>query len=176
MNTYGQRLTDLGEDFRVADRLEIMDLLWRFLMALDIGDREMFEACFTDTVIWDLSNNPVPFTGGPADKGPAEFSRADFVDTAFRSAGDPSRERFMQHCVNNPLVTFTGVDEATVLAHLRNPFHAKAVNAQGELEASDRMLAGLYHVDARRGAGRWRLSALRLAVYAYDPATMGGRR
>jgi hypothetical protein len=176
MNPYGQRLTQPGEDFRAADRLEIMDVFWRFMMSIDIGDKETFADCFTPTVLWDLSNNPVRFTGGAADLGPTEFERADFVERAFGAAGQtPSRERFMQHCVNNPLITFTGADSGTVLAHLRNPTHTKVTGDDGQQHPSDRTLGGLYHLDVRQLAGRWRISALRLSVYAYDPATMVGR-
>ena len=175
MNPYGQRLAAPGEDFRVADRLEIQDVVWRFMMSLDIGDREMFEACFTDPVLWDLSNNPVRLTGGPADLGPVEIARDDFVDRAFGAAGHaPSRQRFVQHCVNNPLITFTGAETATVLAHLRNPFHVKT-GREGAEAVTDRMLAGLYHIDARKVGDRWRVSALRLSLYSYDPETMVGR-
>jgi len=175
MNPYGQRIAQPGEDFRTADRLEIMDCVWRFMMARDIGDAEMFEACFADTVTWDLSNNPVRLTGGPADLGPTDLPRADFVARAFAGAAPPSRESFAQHCVNNPLVTFTGADGATVLAHMRNPMHTKAAGEDGRLRPNDRTLGGLYHLDFRRADGRWRISALRLAVYAYDPAVLVGR-
>ena len=176
MNPYGQRLPQPGEDFRVADRLEIQDVVWRFMMSLDIGDRDMFEACFTDPVLWDLSNNPVRLTGGPADLGPVELPRDDFVNRAFGTAGSaPSRQRFMQHCVNNPLITFTGAETATVLAHLRNPMQIKSGPEGGPQVVVDRMLAGLYHIDTRKVSDRWRVSALRLSLYSYDPDTLVGR-
>ncbi|MET0181882.1 MAG: nuclear transport factor 2 family protein [Caulobacterales bacterium] len=175
MNPYGQRITAPGEDFRVADRLEIMDLVWRFATSLDLADREMFESCFADRVRWDLSNNPVRFTGGPADLAETEFPRSEFVGIAFASmTRSPSREYFVQHCVNNPLITFTAGEKATVLAHLRNPFHAKVEGVEGAV-ASDRMLGGLYHIDTQQVGDRWRMSALRLSVYSYDPKTMVGR-
>lgn len=176
MNDYRQQITLPGEDFRVADRMEILDLIWRFTMALDINDREMFEACFTDPMLWDLSNNPMPLTGGAADHGPSEFSRVDFVTRAFAHAESPSRSRFRQHCVTNPLITFTGDAEATVLAHLRNPSHDKSTDERGDPQAHDRMLAGLYHIDARRQDDRWRICALRLALYEYGPELTRGAR
>lgn len=175
MNPYGQRVPAPGEDFRAADRMEIVDLVWRFLFARDIGDREMFGDCFAETITWDLSNNPVPLTGGAADAGPTEFSREDFVRIAFGQSAPPTREAFVQHLVNNPLVTFSGPETATVLAHLRNPFHSKVTDGAGARKAADREMGGLYHIDARRVGDRWRLCALRLALYAYDPAAMGGR-
>ncbi len=175
MNPYGQRVPAPGEDFRMADRLEITDLVWRFLFARDIGDKEMFRDCFSDPMTWDLSNNPVPLTGGRADQGPAEFSRDEFVAIAFGNAQPPSRDAFVQHCVNNPLVSFTGSQTATVLAHLRNPFHSKVTDESGVCKAIDREMGGLYHIDAKKVGDRWRLCALRLALYAYDPVAMGGR-
>jgi hypothetical protein len=174
MNSYGQRTPAFGEDFRAADRMEIVDLVWRILFARDIVDEEMYRDCFTDPVTWDLSNNPVPFTGGPADKGPWEAPRDEFVRLSFNRAEPPSRELFVQHCVNNPIVSFTGADTATVLAHLRNPIHSKSVE-NGQRVAHDRAFGGLYHIDARKVGDRWRLCALRLSVYGYDPARMGAR-
>jgi len=176
MNPYGQRLAAPGEDFRVADRLEIQDVVWRFMMSLDIGDREMFEACFADTVLWDLSDNPVRLTGGPADLGPTSMPRAEFVERAYGAAGHaPTRQRFMQHCVSNPLITFTDQGRATVLAHLRNPLHLKTEGEDGAVAIVDRTMGGLYHIDVAKQGDRWRISALRLALYSYDPKVMVGR-
>lgn len=169
MNDYGQRITAEGEDFRAADRLEILDLVSRFTLASDIGDREMFAGCFTDPMNWDLSNNPAPLTGGPADQGEVTMARAEFVDRAFGAVGaKPTRERFTQHIVANASITFTTDADATVLAHLYNPFHTKMESGEGQT-ASDRIISGLYHIDTVLTRGRWRIATLRLALYGYDP-------
>jgi hypothetical protein len=177
MSEFGQRIAQPGEDFRVADRLEIMDLAWRFAVAMDIGDLDMFEACFADPLTWDLSDNPVYWTGGPADHGPVELSRAEFM-AIVRGRDAAKLERppapratvrhFTQHGVLNPIVTFTGEQTATLLAYNHERMHRWfAVGDQEEAEGLDQ--GGFYHLDARRVGDRWRLSALRLKIRFYDP-------
>jgi len=177
MSEFGQRIAQPGEDFRVADRVEIMDLTWRFAVALDIGDLSMFEACFTDPLTWDLSDNPVYWTGGPADHGPVEIARAEFMaivrgrDAAKAAAAPAPRQALRtvtQHGVLNPIVTFTGEETATVLAY--NHEHLHRWFADGEPEEAEGLdQGGFYHLDARRVGGRWRLSALLLKIRFYDP-------
>lgn len=58
-NQFGQRALAPDEDFRLADRMEVLDTLWRHRVALDIRDAEMFRATIATSVTADLSDNPV---------------------------------------------------------------------------------------------------------------------
>lgn len=178
MNDFGQRIPQEGEDFRTADRLEIMDLGWRFAVSMDIGDLDMFESCFTDPLVWDLSDNPVYWTGGPADHGPVELARSEFMAIvrgrdAAKLTSKPAPPRavvrtFTQHGVLNPIITFKGADAATLLAYNHERMHRWFKEGeQEETEGADQ--GGFYHLDVARPADRWRISALRLKIRFYDP-------
>lgn len=178
MNHYQQRVPEAGEDFRVADRLEIIDLVYRSMTAVDLGDRETLRACFADRMIWDLSGNPAKFTGTAVDDGPQEVDADVFVNNAMAAFGAAPENvfRFRQHCVNNPIVTFLSGDSATSMSYLRDYAHVRTTHADGTVTATNSILGGIYHHDFSRVGDRWRISALRLRVHAYDPAMFAGRK
>ena len=181
MNRFGQKIAQPGEDFRVADRLELLDLVWRFASAMDMGDLEMFEECFAPQLTWDLSRNPVRWTGGPADNQAVLIDRSEFMavvsgrDAANREV--PSNaprpvKSFYQHGILNPIVTFTGAASATILGYNHERLHHWLNDTPGEEECLWQDQGGWYHLDAMQIEGRWRICALRLEIVFFDPKAM----
>ena len=181
MNRFGQRITRPGEDFRVADRLEIMDLIWRYAAAIDLGDLDMFEECFAERLRLDLSRNPVRWTGSPADDGECEFERSEFMEIIRgRDASKIQRpttgrkpvKNFTHHGILNPIITFTGVDDATGLGYNHERLHYWFVDTPGEEEVEWVDMGGWYHLNFTRTSDRWRISALRLEIQYFDPGVL----
>jgi hypothetical protein len=174
--SFGQRRHGPREDFRPADRVEITDLVHRFPVAMDLRDREMFEDCFVDPVLWDVTDSPGPLTGGPADREPTTVARSELVRRAVPDHGGTSEDRsFTQHKIDNVLVTFTGDASAEVFAYLRMDRYTYPGTAESAtLQVTT--LAGFYHPTVVRVGARWQISALRLAIRGYDPALFVGGR
>lgn len=181
MNRFNQRIARTGEDFRVADRFEIMDLIWRFAAAMDLRDLDMFEECFADRLKWDLSRNPVRWTGSPADEAECELDRAEFMEiirgrdrSKVQSATSDRRpvKHFSHHGILNPIITFTGDNDATGLGYNHERIHQWFVETPGEEQVEWVDMGGWYHLDFARVADRWRISALRLEIEYFDPEVL----
>jgi hypothetical protein len=185
MNRFNQRVPAIGENFRTSDRLEILDLTWRFAAAMDMGDLDMFEQCFAERLTWDLSRNPVKWTGGPADDAETVLPRSEFMEIvrgrdfaklARPARGHEVRKHFAQHGILNPIVTFTGQETATLLGYNHERVHEWLIDTPGEEEVEWMDMGGWYHLDFLKSQDRWRISALRLEIVFFDPKVLYSQR
>ena len=95
----------------LSDRAEILDVVHRYAWALDSGDWDALDTCFTADAFLDYSSNPAGRAGPYTEiKAWLQKSLAAFV--------------VMQHLMANTEVTLDG-DRATARTMLVNPMGAR---------------------------------------------------
>lgn len=124
---------------RVADELEIRQLVARLARAQDDRDRDTYRGCFTDRVLL----TEAAMTSGWE---PREISVDELADMYFTST---EHVEFGHHMVFNLLISTDG-DRATCGADL---FAVASRQAGGDSVIS--MTGGRYDLGLRRSAGRW---------------------
>ena len=124
----------------LADRVEIVDALYRFAAGQDLRDRELFESAFAPEATFDFTG---PAAGLGADV-PVFTGRPQIVDTIL-AATSPLRTT---HTVTNPRVAITG-DRATLLA-LVEAQHVSRTDTRRHL-----LLKNVYRVQLRRDGAAW---------------------
>ncbi len=160
-----------GAQFRGDHRAEITALMYRFMFAMDFGDRDVFAQCVTDPVLWDLSSNAFPLSGGPADKAPVELGRKEFVALALPEAHHDDTT-YVQHDISNPFIVFTGERTADILANVQMRQFRYGADSSGVQTAQRLELSGYYSNTVELDEGRWRIRALRLTMRGFDPAEL----
>lgn len=130
---------------RLEDRVQIVEQVTRYALAVDRRDWEMFAACFTDPVHVDFSQ-----LGSSA----GEFARTDFVDSVRVPL---SGFTATQHISPNHLVEFDEEDPDRAVCH-------SAMYAQHYLEDSPGgdfyLLRGSYTNHLVRTPDGWRTERL----------------
>ena len=137
----------------LADRVEVIDALYRFGAGQDLRDRALFESAFSERAVLD-------FTGPARRLGvtipPFEGRRA-IADTIFAAVADLDTT----HTVTNPRVTLGG-DTATLFAlveaqHLPRDDHRRHL-----------LLKNIYTVALSRDRARWVIDHLRIDTVWVD--------
>jgi hypothetical protein len=126
----------------LTDRLDIIDVLHRYMYAVDRRDWELLGTCFTEDATVDFSG-----AGGP-NAGAAELV-AWLADTMGLFA-------MTQHTVSNVLIEVSG-DEATGQAYFSNPMTIAHDGGPNDLLFS----GGAYDDRFRRTPQGWRIAARR---------------
>ena len=132
---------------QLSDREEIRDLLNRWGLAVDIGDLDMFEGCYTDDVIIDFKEIGYQGTTG---RGHREFLQKS---APFFSA--------MHHALSNTV--FSELTETT--ARTRTLVTAATVTVKDVVF----FIGAWYHDELRKTADGWRISHRRAElVYRHN--------
>jgi uncharacterized protein (TIGR02246 family) len=128
---------------RVADELEIRNLVARVAHLSDTGELDEYRDIYTDDAVW--TERAGPQASFPAARGYDEIM-AGVRDR--RAAGIQGPGSNTQHVVNTITVRFSGPDEAVVRAYWQY---------YGNLDTKPALLrVGTYDYLVRRTAGGWR--------------------
>jgi hypothetical protein len=132
----------------LADRIEIIDALYRFGLGQDLQDRDLFASAFASDA--ELDFRPAAGRIGiESDMMTGRDTIVDIILGLFRDRVDTT------HVVTNPRVEIAG-DRARLTA---------IVEAQHLLKAdhsTHALLKNLYDVETVRGEGRWLLRRVRI--------------
>jgi hypothetical protein len=132
---------------RLADRVDIVELMNQYAAGMDLLDVELYQRCFTDPLEIDF--------GSWDEEAVKQMSIQEWVDYVWDKIQGLDAT---QHIMTNHHVTFQGDDEATCVAYL----HAQHYIKGAECEA---YTVGGYYTDTvvRTGEG-WRISRAKFTM------------
>lgn len=131
----------------VTDRIQIIELLNQFGMAIDLRDWDRFRSLFADSVEFDYSS-----IGEVA----ATLAPDEIANTARQDLGG---FQATQHVITNHLINLTG-NEASCLAHVRAMHFLPNDRGESLLEMGGYYQAGLIKPNSVWKIKRWKFIVL----------------
>jgi 3-phenylpropionate/cinnamic acid dioxygenase small subunit len=125
----------------LQDRLDVVDVLYRYASALDRRDWSLLRTCFVDDVVGRYSAR-------------GEVRGYGALEAMCRRALEPLDAS--QHLIGNPVVSVDG-DVATASCYLQAQ-HVRLGEPGGETYT----IGGSYHDELRRTPSGWRITTRRL--------------
>jgi hypothetical protein len=135
----------------VADLTEIREVLTRYAYAIDFGDAEVLNTCFTEDAVVELSG--LPDEAGHAGRGEGRAQLGHMLAHGFAANRGHSRHWVL------PVLILATTEGATAITYL-------TVIRPGEFPQTGILMTGIYHDRLVRTDAGWRIAH---RVFQADP-------